>query len=79
MRNNITTFAYMAQDKTNTYQYAKEIFNTLALKEDTTINVNPADIRIFRKHLSEMIKRQQSGNKYATRLEGNRLKVIRIS
>lgn len=78
MRKNNTIFVDMAYDTTNTYQQAKTIFNSLGLKEDTELDIPETDIKIFRKHLSEMIKRQQSGNRYATRFVGNRVKVIRI-
>ena len=78
MRKNNTIFVGMAQDKTQTYQLAKNVFVTLGLKEDTLLDIKREDVRIFRKHLSEMIKRQQSNNKYATRLVSNKVKVIRI-
>ena len=78
MRKNITNFVDMAQDKTATYQLAKNVFTTLGLKDDVFLDINQGDVKIFRKHLSEMIKRQQSPNKYATRLMNNRVKVIRI-
>jgi pyrimidine operon attenuation protein/uracil phosphoribosyltransferase len=78
--NNTIIFAsIMAHNQTNTYQVAKTIFQTLALKEDTYIDIPKEDIKLFRKHLSEMIKRQQSTNKYATRDAGlSGVKVIRI-
>lgn len=71
----------MAQNITNTYQIAKDVFDTLGLKEDMLVHIPSESVSIFRKHLSEMIKRKQSSNKYATRLvgsRGNSLKVIRI-
>lgn len=80
MRINNTIFVgIMAHNQTNTYQVAKTIFQTLGLKEDTYIQIPKEDIKLFRKHLSEMIKRQQSSNKYATRDAGSSgVKVIRI-
>lgn len=80
MRINNTTFVgIMAHNQSNTYQSAKIIFQTLGLKEDTYISIPKEDIKLFRKHLSEMIKRQQSSNKYATRDAGaSGIKVIRI-
>jgi hypothetical protein len=78
MRKNITIFVNMAHNKTETYQKAKNVFTTLGLKEDVYLDIRQDDIKIFRKHLSEMIKRQQSANKYATRLINDRVKVIRI-
>ena len=78
MRNKTTIFAIMAQDISNTYQQAKTIFNTLGLKEDILLAIEESNIKLFRKHLSEMIKRQQSGNRYATRLIGDKVKIVRI-
>lgn len=68
----------MSQNKTNTYQLAKEVFDTLGLKEDSLLDVSSDNLRIFRKHLSEMIKRKESTNKYATRVFGKKVIVIRI-
>ncbi len=73
-----TTFGSMGLDQTNTYQYAKEIFNTLGVKDDTEIQIPEQNVKVFRKHLSEMIKRQQSSNRYASRYTDNKLKIIRI-
>lgn len=78
MRKKNPIFVPMAYDKSNTYQQAKNVFNTLGLKEDTNLSISKNDIKIFRKHLSEMIKRQQSANRYATRSAGDSVKVIRI-
>ena len=78
MRKNNTIFVSMSNNTTNTYSIAKHIFETLGLKEDTTAPVHPDNLKVFRKHLSEMIKRQKSNNKYATRLVGDRVMVIRI-
>jgi hypothetical protein len=78
MRKNNTIFVGMSTNTTNTYSIAKHIFDTLGLKEDTIVPVPPANLKIFRKHLSEMIRRQKSNNKYATRLAGDSVKVIRI-
>jgi hypothetical protein len=68
----------MAQNTTNTYQIAKVVFDTLGLKEDMILDIDVEKLPIFRKHLSEMIKRQQSSFKYATRIIGNKVKVFRI-
>ena len=68
----------MAQNTTNTYQIAKLVFDTLGLKEDMILDIDVEKLPIFRKHLSEMIKRQQSSFKYATRIIGNKVKVFRI-
>jgi len=68
----------MAQNTTNTYQIAKIVFDTLGLKEDMILDIDVEKLPIFRKHLSEMIKRQQSSFKYATRIIGNKVKVFRI-
>jgi hypothetical protein len=78
MRKKNTTFVDMATDQTNTYQDAKLVFNSLGLKEDTSIHISEEHIPLFRKHLSEMIKRQKSNNRYATRFTGNKLTIIRI-
>lgn len=67
----------MASNITNTYQQAKEIFNSISLFDTTIIKVKNASI--FRKHLSEMIKRQKSDKKFtSTLLDKNQLEVIRI-
>lgn len=68
----------MATDKTQTYGKAKMVFTTLGLKEDTIIDIDAEDLPTFRKHLSEMIKRQKSNNQYATRTTGKGIKVVRI-
>ena len=68
----------MAQNLTNTYQIAKMVFDTLGHKEDMILDIDEVKLPIFRKHLSEMIKRQQSSFKYATRIIGNKVKVFRI-
>jgi hypothetical protein len=60
MRNNKTNFVVMASNISNTYQLAKQIFETLALKEDIVIQLEYKDLPLFRKHLSEMIKRKKS-------------------
>lgn len=78
MRNKNTIFMFMAQDTTNTYQQAKTIFNSLGLKEDTFLDIDEINVKLFRKHLSEMIKRQGSSNRYATRYVGEKVKVVRI-
>ena len=68
----------MAIDQTQTYQKAKFVFTTLALKEDVYLDIPQKDLAKFRKHLSEMIKRQKSSNRYATRLTSQGIKVVRI-
>lgn len=68
----------MAQNITNTYQIAKLVFDTLGHKEDMILDIQAENLPLFRKHLSEMIKRQNSSFKYATRLIGNKVKVFRI-
>lgn len=78
MRKKNPTFVPMAYDKSNTYQLAKNVFNTLGLKEDLNLSIPKNDVKLFRKHLSEMIKRQESGNRYATRSTGDLVKVVRI-
>ena len=54
--------------KSNAYSQAKQIFDTLAIKEEIVLPIQKANIKLFRKHLSEMIKRRQSSNRYATRV-----------
>lgn len=68
----------MATDKTQTYGKAKMVFTTLGLKEDIFIDMDAEDLPTFRKHLSEMIKRQKSSNQYATRISGKGIKIVRI-
>lgn len=78
MRRKNTIFVNMANNITNTYELAKKVFECLSLKEDTVINVSGSNVRIFRKHLSEMIKRKKSNCRFATRRIGDDLKIIRI-
>lgn len=69
----------MAYNTTNTYQYAKQIFETLGVKEDIVINISVEYKAIFRKHLSEIVRRQQSANRYTTRqISENSMMVVRI-
>ena len=69
----------MAKDETYTYSQAKHIFNNAELKADIIIDMQHSYAATFRKHLSEMIKRQQSGKRFTSRLlNNNRIKVIRI-
>lgn len=79
MRNNKTNFVVMASNSTNTYQLAKQVFETLGYKEDIVIQIEHKDIPLFRKHLSEMIKRKKSTVKFASRQQyDGSVKVIRI-
>ena len=69
----------MATDLTGTYQQAKEVFSDAVLKRDLIIDIDAGNVRIFRKHLSELIKRNESNKRFTSRLlENNQLKVIRI-
>lgn len=69
----------MARDETYTYQQAKHIFNDAELKADVIITLDHLHAAIFRKHLSEMIKRKQSTKRFTSRLlNNNQIKVIRI-
>lgn len=69
----------MAEDITGTYKQAKEVFNTLSLKQDVIINIDADYIKIFRKHLSELIRRKHSAIRFTTRkLNKKQLRVIRI-
>lgn len=78
MRNNIY-LCCMAYNKTNTYQLAKKVFESLGLKEDVVLEIDEKDLPIFRKHLSEMIKRQQSSFRYASRKIGDKTRIFRIN
>jgi hypothetical protein len=66
----------MAIDETYTYTQAKNVFDTLDLFETALIKVK--NVPIFRKHLSEMIKRKESEKRFTTTLNKNQLEVIRI-
>jgi len=67
----------MSTNITNTYRQAKDIFNNADLFN--TIIIEAKSIAIFRKHLSEMIKRQHSDKRFtSTLLDNNKLEVIRI-
>ena len=68
----------MSKNTTNTYQMAKDVFNTLGLKEHIMLDIPAQNMGIFRKHLSEMVKRKQSTNRYATRAVHDSIMVIRI-
>ena len=54
--------------RSNAYSQAKQIFDTLAIKEEIVLPIQRDSIKLFRKHLSEMIKRRQSTNRYASRV-----------
>lgn len=56
------------KDTTQTYSQAKQVFDTLGVKEEVVLPIQRDNIRLFRKHLSEMIKRRHSTNRYATRV-----------
>ena len=56
------------KNATDTYSQAKQVFDTLGVKEEVVLPIPKENIRLFRKHLSEMIKRRQSTNRYATRV-----------
>jgi hypothetical protein len=68
----------MAKNETSTYHHAKVIFDTLGYKEDAILPLFQPNVRLFRKHLSEMIKRQKSSKKFASRLVPDGLKITRI-
>jgi len=69
----------MANDETGTYQQAKHIFSSMNLHDVATINIDKCYVSIFRKHLVEMQKRNQSAQRFATRkLNNNQLKITRI-
>ena len=69
----------MATNQTYTYEQAKGVFESAPLKEDIIIKVDKLNVHIFRKHLSELIKRKQSPKRFTSRLlKNNQLKVIRI-
>jgi hypothetical protein len=54
------------------------IFETLAVNTNVAIDIDIDHVKIFRKHLSELIKRKQSSNKYATRVENGVVRVYRL-
>lgn len=58
------------------YEQAMDILETLDLSEQTFIEVD--SLRNFRKYLSEIIAKKKLHNQYTTRLEGDKLKVVRI-
>lgn len=68
----------MAKNQTNTYEMAKQVFDTLGFREDIVLPLFMPNARIFRKHLSEMVRRQKSSKKFASRLVAEGLKVVRI-
>ena len=75
----ITIFALMAMDKTYTYQQAKHVFNNAVLKDKIILDIEQDNFKIFRKHLSEMIKRKESTKRFSSRLlNNNQIKVYRI-
>ena len=78
--NTFIIFALMSTDQTYTYQQAKHVFTTLDLFKTINIKVDSSDYtKIFRKHLSEMIKRKQSDKRFTTTsLNENQIEVIRI-
>lgn len=69
----------MSNDITGTYQQAKDVFNTLSLKEQTIVSIPINHQKTFRKHLVEMQKRQVSVKRFATRLlNKTQIKITRI-
>jgi len=69
----------MATDLTGTYQQAKDVFNNAGLKDDVIISIDYGNVKIFRKHLSELIKRSGSNKRFTTRIiDNDNLKIIRI-
>ena len=62
--------------KSNEYQQALNIINSVAINEQVYINVS--SVPNFRKYLSEIIFKQKVNNQYTTRLENKGLKVVRI-
>lgn len=68
----------MAQNYTNTYGVAKHIYQSLEVNNNVDIDIEIEHIKIFRKHLSEIIRRQKSSNKYITRVENGAVTVYRF-
>ena len=68
----------MAQNHTNTYGDAKRIFESLEVNKNVALDIEIDHIKIFRKHLSELIKRKESSNRYATRVENGIVRVYRL-
>lgn len=68
----------MAHNFTNTYGMAKHIYQSLELNANVDIDIEIAHIKIFRKHLSEIVRRQKSSNKYITRMENGAVRVYRF-
>lgn len=69
----------MAADQTATYQQAKYAFNSIGLNDNEVLYIDADNYKIFRKHLSEMIKRKESSKRFASRsLNKNQIKVFRI-
>ncbi len=60
----------------NDYQKAGEIIDTLSKNEE--IHISVISVPNFRKYLCELIEKQSSNNQYTTRIEGSKLKVVRI-
>jgi len=78
MRNIILIFASMSKDVTGTYQLAKDAYNRLSVNKKVYYQLDKTHSQLFRKHLLEMVKRKNSGEKYVTRCDGLQLMVMRI-
>lgn len=68
------------KDKTGTYQQAKNLHDTLELNQSLIVDVLPENVRIFRKHLSDITKRNQAnmGRRFVTRLINGKMFIQRI-
>ena len=69
------------RDKTGTYQQAKTLHHGMELNQSLIVDVLPENVRIFRKHLSDITKRNQvnMGRKFVTRLINGKIFIQRIA
>ena len=69
----------MSKDITGSYAKAKDVFLSLEFGNQEVISINDDHLKIFRKHLSEFIKRKNSDKLFYSRQLGkNRVLVGRI-
>lgn len=69
------------KDKSGTYQLAKDVHNLMELNSAQIIEILPENVRLFRKHLSDITRRNQwaFGRKFTTRYIKGKLTIFRIA
>jgi hypothetical protein len=68
----------MATDQTGTYQLAKSLYGSLKVNQRKNIKLSEYEAKILRKHLLEMVKRKETGERYVTRHDKDSLMIMRL-